>query len=168
VAAAAAAVLLIAQAAAPITLAGVVLGSSAKDVVAAHKGAPAGKSATGSVWSFARPGGGTIKITAGDDGNVAIVDFVAGASAAGTIDLPAAPSFALAGTHDAYSNASTYVESDACAQPASNATCYAYTLEDGSELLLTFSAAGSGLREALWGDRALLKELGLIAAGTTL
>jgi hypothetical protein len=62
------------------------------------------------------------------------------------------------------------MESDACAQtPPAGESCYAYTLSDSSELLLTFEASGGGpLREALWGDRELFKQLGLISAGTSL
>jgi hypothetical protein len=159
--------LLLADASPALTLDGTALGASVKDVVAAHKGATPAKSPAGQTWMWTRPGGGTVRLTADEDGNVAIVDFVASKTGSGAIDLPAARAFLLQSSHDKYSDVSSYVESDACTLGASaTVTCHAYTLEDGSELLLSF--ANGPLREALWGDRALLKQLGLIQAGVSL
>jgi hypothetical protein len=150
------------------SLDGVGLASSVKDFLAAHPGAVAAKTPAGPVWTWTRPQGGTLRVTAGEDGSVAIVEFVAGKTAGGSVDLPAAKRFPIASAHDAYSQLSSYLESDACAQPPPQTHCYAYTLEDGSELLLDFAPDGTGLRQATWGDRELLKTLGLIAPGTSL
>lgn len=156
---------------APFALDGITLGAKASDVAAAHHGV-ASKSSAGPVWTWKRADGSVVKVTAGDDGTVAIVDFVvsAGAAATGKVDLPAAPGFALQNGHEKYSDVTSYLESDGCAQPAAGgASCYAFTLDDGSDVLLTFLNNGSGpLHEAVWGDRELLKELGIIVPGTSL
>jgi hypothetical protein len=150
-----------------LTLDGISLGTKASDFTSAHKGAVAAKSAAGAIWTAKRPGGGTIRVTGDGDGNVAIVDVTL-AGDAGAIDLPAARGFSIASSHDKYSDASSYVESDSCTTNVSGAACFAYTLEGDTELLLTFAANGNGpLREALWGDRSLIKDLGLITAGAT-
>ena len=121
----------------------------------------------GDAYELKRAGGGTIRVTAGDDGTIAVVDVVLPASKSGTIDLPGAKAFPLSGSQQSYESMSSYVQSDNCVASTNAAPCYAYTLEDG-ELVLTFGPSGSGLHEAVWGDRALLKQLGLIVAGTTL
>ena len=145
-------------------LAGVTIGAPAKDVVAAHKGAVL-KSPWGPTWSWNAPGIGAVRVTADDDGNVAIVAVVPNGA---HLDLPGAKGFAIASGHTVYTDASSFVESDNCSpQPPADA-CYAYS-EDAGELVLQFSGAGNGpLREAIWGDRTLMKSLNIIAAGPSI
>jgi len=155
---------LVAQDTGPATLAGVALGGPAKDAAAAHKGA-ASKGAWGAGFAWNAPGTGSVRITADDDGNVAIVDVV---PASPSIDLPAAKAFPVAQGHEKYSELSTFIESDTCRASKPGDACYAYTLDDG-ELVLQFGASGTGpLHEAIWGDRSTLKTLGIIQAGASI
>ncbi len=158
---------LVAQSPGPSALAGVALGAPAKDAVAAHNGKSVA-SPWGPTWQWNAPSG-VVRVTADQDGDVAIVELVL-AKTAKTVDLPAAAGFAIAPGwgHEKYSEASTFVESDTCTPDVATDACYAYTLDDG-ELVLQFGTAGLGpVRDAILGNRALLKSLGVIQAQTSL
>ncbi|HTU82677.1 MAG TPA: hypothetical protein VMF61_11140 [Candidatus Acidoferrales bacterium] len=150
----------------PATLAGISLGAGARGIAAAHAAKPIA-SPWGPTWGWNAPGVGSVRVTADQDGNVALVDVVPAATAP-AIDLPAAPAFPVGAGHEKYTDASSFVESDDCKPSGAGGACFAYTL-DGGELVLQFGGDGAGpLREAIWGDRALLVSLGIVVAGTSI
>ena len=148
----------------PATLAGVAVGATAKDVVAAHRGT-AISTPWGPAWTWKAAGIGVVRLVADEDGTVGIVDVVLAPSTQ-RIDLPGAAGFPINGGNQQYTSMSSNVESDDCKANASGGSCFAYTTDDG-ELVLQF-AANASLHEALWGARPMLKTLGIITPGTSI
>jgi hypothetical protein len=128
----------------PATLAGVTLGSDAAQVVSNHSGAQKATDGYGRWWRWTQPQGGTVTITADDNGTVNRVDFKIDTGVNGSIDLPCIGTFRL---RDSDARLNAILNKTPCS--AYNGA--AYGVPGGSVVALRFAgAANSDLIEATW------------------
>lgn len=128
----------------PPTLAGVTLGGNVAQVLSRHPEAQTSADTSVKWWTWSIDGGGTVIITADDNGTINRVDFIADKGATNSIDLPCAGLISVQEPH-------IDLERALKTTPCSAYNGAAYGVPGGSVVDVRFSDFDAGpLVEATW------------------
>jgi hypothetical protein len=128
----------------PLTLAGVTLGSNIARVLSQHPTAQKAADSSAHWWTWSVDGGGTVIVTADDNGNINRVDFIADKGATNSIDLPCAGLISVQDLH-------VHLERALKTTPCTAYNGAAYGVPGGSVVDVRFSDFDADpLVEATW------------------
>ncbi len=142
---------------------GIFLGSNIFATVA-KRGKP--DEASRHTYKWRTQQGGSVTVATSDDGIVTVIDVIAGSHERRELDVPNGPVVLGETGHVNYADPPQSVLKDSCGAGLVGGPCEAYTLSDGTELIMNFGKdtglADWALNEVIIGNRSALLQSGRI------